>query len=356
MKWSDHTQTGISKTLQRPADCPAEDDKKVVVCKYVGTPPGTPHHIIVVSVSSIKDFPGTFPWTFADEQDSVAIRYAVGNEQPGNEELVHCPGYQPPPTDVCTKLPGNQPTGTACTKADEVVTTSTEGAADCEADTVPITTTVTTTPYVFNAETNTWSPGTPNAVVTHSTRPATKTECPDVPQVNPTVVTPNAPSQTAPTCTTAGSIVEPAAQAGVNVVRTDLGNGSVRFDSTPAANYVFVGAQTVSATVTALPMLSGASCGEVEGTDESTDEPPATVNTPEANTPEVQGVSGTRTPTVKGVSGSAPVPSAVEAGLAGQQTDVRVLVGQALLGAGLLLFVASTWAGLGTRRRGVQQA
>ena len=71
----------------------ASDEKKVVVCKYVGTPPGTAHHIIVVSVNAIKDFPAnpTFPWTFADAQDSVAIRFAVGNEQPGDEELVNCP-------------------------------------------------------------------------------------------------------------------------------------------------------------------------------------------------------------------------------------------------------------------------
>lgn len=71
---------------------PAED-KKVVVCKYTQTPPGVPDHIIVVSISTIKNFPEVprFPWTFADAQDSVAIRFAVGNEQPGDEELVNCP-------------------------------------------------------------------------------------------------------------------------------------------------------------------------------------------------------------------------------------------------------------------------
>ncbi len=74
----------------------AADDKKVVVCKYVGAPPGTPDHIIVVNKSAIKDWNGTtFPWTFADAQDSVAIRYANGNEQPGDEELVNCPGFEP---------------------------------------------------------------------------------------------------------------------------------------------------------------------------------------------------------------------------------------------------------------------
>ncbi|AXT84216.1 hypothetical protein C6I20_02750 [Aeromicrobium sp. A1-2] len=93
----------------------AADDKKVVVCKYVGTPPGTPDHIIVVSVNTLKDFGGTFPYAFSDAQDSVAIRYAIGNEQPGDEELVNCPGYVPPVVDVCPDIPGNQSVGTDCT-------------------------------------------------------------------------------------------------------------------------------------------------------------------------------------------------------------------------------------------------
>ena len=105
MAWSNYTQANISKTVDRPGNCSTDEGKKVVVCKYVGTPPGTPDHIIVVSSSAIKDFPGTFPWTFADAHDSVAIRYAVGNEQPGNEELVNCPGYQPPPTSVTPAAP-----------------------------------------------------------------------------------------------------------------------------------------------------------------------------------------------------------------------------------------------------------
>jgi hypothetical protein len=62
---------------------PDPEGKKVVVCKYVGTPPGAPHHIIIVSVNAIKDFPSpvTFPWTFADAQDSIAVRFAEPGEQ-----------------------------------------------------------------------------------------------------------------------------------------------------------------------------------------------------------------------------------------------------------------------------------
>ncbi len=83
------------------SDPVVEDGKKVVVCKYVGTPPGTPDHIIVVSVNSLDNFPENpvFPLTFGDAQDSIAIRFAVGNEQPGDEELVNCPTFQEP--EVC---------------------------------------------------------------------------------------------------------------------------------------------------------------------------------------------------------------------------------------------------------------
>jgi hypothetical protein len=99
---TDYNWQKQTRTFTAGVDCPPPaDDKKVVVCKYVGTPPGTPDHIIVVSASTLgKDWPGTFPFAFGDAQDSIAIRPAVGNEQPGDEELAKCPGFQPPP-DVC---------------------------------------------------------------------------------------------------------------------------------------------------------------------------------------------------------------------------------------------------------------
>jgi hypothetical protein len=191
--------------------------------------------------------------------------------------------------------------------------------------------------------------------------------------VQPTLVTPNAPSQTEPTCTTAGSITAPAAQTGVVVTSTDLGNGAKRFDSAPATGYTFGAgnAQSVSHTVTAKPKKTGAACAEVEGTDDSTDEP----STPTPGEPEVEGTNASRTPpvvkapvvkapvvkapVVKGTSAVVPnaVPNAVDAGLAGAPlTDVRVLVGQALLGGGLLFLAGAAWSGLGLRRRGDLQA
>ena len=190
------------------------------------------------------------------------------------------------------------------------------------------------------------------------------TDCPSE-VTQPTLVTPNAPSQTEPTCATAGSISAPAAQAGVVVTSTDLGNGTTRFDSAAATGYTFGAgnAQTVSHTVTAKPKKTGADCGEVQGVDDSANDP----STPTPAEPEVEGTSAGRTPAVKGagvkgvaVKGtaavrgtSAAVPNAVDAGLAGAPlTDVRVLVGQALLGGGLLLLAGAAWSGVGLRRRG----
>jgi hypothetical protein len=137
----------------------------------------------------------------------------------------------------------------------------------------------------------------------------------------------------------------------------------------PAAGYTFGAgnAQTVSQTVTAKPRQSGSACGEVQGIDDAVGDPSTPV-TPSRPEPEVEGTSAGRTPAVKGthvsrtpvVKGttavrgtSAAVPNAVDAGLAGAPlTDVRVLVGQALLGGGLLLLAGAAWSGLGLRRRG----
>lgn len=98
------------------------DNKKIVVCKYVGTPPGVPHHIIVVSKSAALNqgwVEDQFPGPFADAHDSIALRWAVGNEQPGDEELGDCPlaavtAPEVPVTDDCgpdNAVYGAVPTG-----------------------------------------------------------------------------------------------------------------------------------------------------------------------------------------------------------------------------------------------------
>ena len=242
--------------------------------------------------------------------------------------------------------------GQSCDKGPDVVKTTSAGTPDCTSGKVEQFETTTTTTYSF-AE-GAWHANAPTGVkASTGFRDATAGECPSNVQ-QPTLVSPNAPSQTEPTCTTAGSITAPAAQTGVVVTSTDLGHGARRFDSVPASGYTFGAgnAQSVSHTVTAKPRKSGAVCAEVEGTDDSTDEP----STPTPDEPEIEGTNASRTPpVVKGTSAVVPnaVPNAVDAGLAGAPlTDVRVLVGRALLGGGLLLLAGAAWSGLGLRRRG----
>jgi len=97
----------IPGNQEEGTNCETAVEKKVVVCKYVGTPPGTPDHIIVVNESALGEgFLGVFPYAFGDAQDSIAIRYAVGNEQPGDEELVNCPTF---PAEVTPEEPTADP-------------------------------------------------------------------------------------------------------------------------------------------------------------------------------------------------------------------------------------------------------
>ena len=66
---------------------PVDDGKKIVVCKYVGTPPGVLDHIVIVSENTLNNvvdeegnpFTGLFPFEWTDAQGqttqgSVAIR------------------------------------------------------------------------------------------------------------------------------------------------------------------------------------------------------------------------------------------------------------------------------------------
>jgi hypothetical protein len=73
-----------------------EGHAKVVVCKYVGTPPGGLDHIIVVSENSMPEgFTGSFPYEWTDAQGqaggSVAIRYAEQGEHAQGISLSECP-------------------------------------------------------------------------------------------------------------------------------------------------------------------------------------------------------------------------------------------------------------------------
>ncbi len=76
------------------------NDKKVVVCKYVSTPGGYSHHVIVPSVNSLKDWTPAdgFPnWAFADAQNSVVLRFLNADEKPGQVPDSVCPTLMPRP-------------------------------------------------------------------------------------------------------------------------------------------------------------------------------------------------------------------------------------------------------------------
>jgi hypothetical protein len=137
----------------------AAPDPKVVVCKYVGTPPGTLHHIVIVSENSLNNTPYVAPpdgdsWTDAHGQTgegSVAIRYAAAGEQAKDVALSECPGATSPtptptPTDACPNLPGDQPAGFACAMEPEVAVVLEDDLTCTEYLTREIT---TTTPYEF---------------------------------------------------------------------------------------------------------------------------------------------------------------------------------------------------------------
>jgi hypothetical protein len=88
---------------------PVDEGKKIVVCKYVGTPPGVLDHIVIVSENTLNNlvddngnpFSGLFPFSWTDAQGqttegSVAIRYAEEGEQAQDVDLAECGGEEEP--------------------------------------------------------------------------------------------------------------------------------------------------------------------------------------------------------------------------------------------------------------------
>jgi hypothetical protein len=172
----------------------------------------------------------------------------------------------------------------------------------------------------------------------------------------PCLVAPGQATVNPPTCLAAGSVTDPAEQAHVDVTRTVLPGGSVRFVSTPAAGYHFAGDdQPVEQVVKALPRKSGAACGEIEG--EEGNGPGEKPNPKPSVKPDVAGVGGVAgiAGTGAGIAGTeAGVPSAVDAGLVGDAVSgpsTLQLVGRLLTGVGLLVLVAAGWSGAGRRTR-----
>jgi hypothetical protein len=111
---------GLVMLAAAPTATAGGPDPKVVVCKYVGTPPGALHHVVVVSENSLNNTPYVAPpdgdsWTDAQgqtDEGSVAIRYAKDDEQAEDVSLKECPGYVqeiPVPAMPSTTDPCNPP-------------------------------------------------------------------------------------------------------------------------------------------------------------------------------------------------------------------------------------------------------
>ncbi len=99
-----------TKTIEG-VDCPPVDNgKKIVVCKYTGTPPGGLSHIIVVSENTLNNvedeegnpFTGEFPFEWTDAQGQAGGSIAIGYDGTGLT-LSDCPGEEEP--EVCPDGP-----------------------------------------------------------------------------------------------------------------------------------------------------------------------------------------------------------------------------------------------------------
>ena len=117
------TQTQAPVEESAPAEGPAEStvapltdkgdhtEKKVYVCKYVGTPGvderlQTGQNPIEVSVNAIKNWDGTVPGWFADAHDRSYVLAYVGGHPPYQPTIEDCPAPQEPePVKVTPPTP-----------------------------------------------------------------------------------------------------------------------------------------------------------------------------------------------------------------------------------------------------------
>lgn len=132
---------------------------------------------------------GTFGESFSKHvdvsQDGATTSYSAHIQAEDGGYVQHKSGSigpcgTPPSVDVCSDLPGNQPTGTDCTQpADQVVVTDGKTEAP-NCDTLEVVThhKRTTTPYVFDQKTNTFVLGKPVVTEYDTSRHVTREECP----------------------------------------------------------------------------------------------------------------------------------------------------------------------------------
>ena len=138
-------------------------------------------------------FGASFDQTFPVPQDGATTSWSASASAQdgsypgqGSGSVGPC-GTPPPPTDECADLPGDQPAGTSCTPPPAIQTAESTNQSVCGQDVVVTSTLETTTPYVFDAQTNEWVLGEPQEQTTTSETPVTAEEC-DETGVSPHVV------------------------------------------------------------------------------------------------------------------------------------------------------------------------
>ncbi len=176
---------------------------------------------------------------------------------------------------------------------------------------------------------------------------AAAVDCP----VPPTVVTPAAPQFTNPTCTDQGAATSFADTDAVDYTQTGLvaPGETVTVTAAPKPGHVFPAGFDATWSHT-FPTIASLQCGEVLGTETAVPRPTKHTHAPRPH----------QQPTVLGTE--AVAPTAVDAGLASwprasaPQPSGSTLLGQALVGGGLLLLAAGGSLGFGRRRRGAHAA
>jgi LPXTG-motif cell wall-anchored protein len=194
----------ISVPFMASTSSAVEDPNQVVVCKYSHTPVVNEQAqtVIIISTNGLDGtgFAGLFPFIFSDQQNtSIATRFAEVGEL--SKDLVigdECPPFQPPPTDACPGLDGDQPDGFQCEPDSETQTRDLGPLVDCAADTVTTLHQERTRTQEFNADTQEWEWGAFSDWTTVDTTvvDANDVQCPPEEPINPpTPPTPPAPPE-----------------------------------------------------------------------------------------------------------------------------------------------------------------
>lgn len=188
------------------------DPNQVVVCKYSHTPVENEvaQTVIIINVNGLQGtgFAGVFPFVFSDQQNtSIATRFAEDGELA--KDLVigdECPPFNPPPTDACPNLGGDQPEGFQCEPETDTETRDLGPLLDCDAGTITTLHQERSRTQTFNEETQEWEWGDFSdwETVDTTVEDATAADCPVDNPPEP-ILPPEEPPAPAPTLPNTGA-------------------------------------------------------------------------------------------------------------------------------------------------------